>query len=86
MQRPTAVANQRTTASEGKAKNTKAALDDFFAFFDEQISDIKGQPTALKQDEMLRALPKKLDDKLRVQSWELHCRINDIKDAGNNRY
>jgi hypothetical protein len=61
-------------------------MADFFSAYDDMLQEISKQPTTVKQDEVHRNLAKKLDEKLRNQTWEFHCRITDIQPANNGRF
>ena len=72
---------------DDKDKNpTKQRMAEFFTAYTNMLQEINDQPTTVKQDEVHRNLTKKIDDALKNQTWEFHCRIKDIQPGRGGRF
>ena len=65
---------------------TKDRLAEFFSSYEKMLQEIASQSTTVKQEEVHRTLAKKLDENIKNQTWEFHCRINDIKQSNGGRF
>jgi hypothetical protein len=62
-----------------KLKGTKENFAAFYNDYGKMMETIADQPTTAKQEQTHRDLVRKLDEKIKPQTWEFNCEITDVK-------
>jgi hypothetical protein len=74
------------TGVKAKSGGTKELFENFYEQYSVMIDRIKEQPTTAKQEQMHRDLARKLDEKIKSQTWEFHCEIADVRKDFNGEF